>query len=167
MYNRINDFLEDWAVQDQMSLRYMDATPDEVKAKKVHEYVRELDFLWWHIIQSMEQCALQAGLLEGPPTYGAECPPATMQEIKEKYLEAGQRIISSVKNNWTEADLSREFNVFGQTWSGAQVLGVLIGHGSHHRSQMSVIMRLLGLKVPGIYGPSREDWEAMGMQVRR
>jgi uncharacterized damage-inducible protein DinB len=33
----------------------------------------------------------------------------------------------------------------------------------HHRGQMTVLMRQAGLKVPGVYGPAKEDWAAMGM----
>jgi len=27
---------------------------------------------------------------------------------------------------------------------------------------MTVLMRMAGIKVPGIYGPSKEEWEAWG-----
>ncbi len=37
-------------------------------------------------------------------------------------------------------------------------------HSIHHRAQMIVVMRMLGLSVPGIYGPAREEWAAYGMQ---
>jgi len=36
-------------------------------------------------------------------------------------------------------------------------------HQTHHRAQMTVLMRQAGLKVPGVYGPSREEWSQMGM----
>jgi hypothetical protein len=29
---------------------------------------------------------------------------------------------------------------------------------------MTVLMRQAGLKVPGVYGPSREEWSQFGMQ---
>ena len=34
-----------------------------------------------------------------------------------------------------------------------------INHWSHHRGQMTVYLRLLGAKVPAIYGPSADDKE--------
>jgi hypothetical protein len=30
---------------------------------------------------------------------------------------------------------------------------------------MTVLMRQAGLKVPGVYGPAREEWAGMGMQA--
>ena len=43
-------------------------------------------------------------------------------------------------------------------------LQVLVVHQAHHRGQMTVLMRQAGLEVPGVYGPSRQEWAAYGMQ---
>jgi uncharacterized damage-inducible protein DinB len=43
-------------------------------------------------------------------------------------------------------------------------LTVLLRHEIHHRAQMTVLMRQAGLRVPGVYGPSREEWAAMQAQ---
>jgi uncharacterized damage-inducible protein DinB len=32
-----------------------------------------------------------------------------------------------------------------------------INHWAHHRGQMTVYLRLMGAKVPAIYGPSADD----------
>jgi uncharacterized damage-inducible protein DinB len=45
-------------------------------------------------------------------------------------------------------------------------LQALISHEIHHRGQMTVLMRQAGLKVPGIYGPAREEWAAYGMPAQ-
>ena len=34
-----------------------------------------------------------------------------------------------------------------------------INHWSHHRGQMTVYLRLMGAKVPALYGPSADDKE--------
>ncbi len=39
---------------------------------------------------------------------------------------------------------------------------VLIRHHIHHRGQMTELMRQARLKVPGMYGPSKEEVEAFG-----
>jgi uncharacterized damage-inducible protein DinB len=41
----------------------------------------------------------------------------------------------------------------------------LIQHQAHHRGQMTVLMRQAGLPVPGIYGPSKEEWANFGMEA--
>jgi uncharacterized damage-inducible protein DinB len=43
------------------------------------------------------------------------------------------------------------------------VLSIVLSHQTHHRGQMTVLMRQAGVPVPGMYGPSREEWEAMGV----
>jgi len=37
-------------------------------------------------------------------------------------------------------------------------------HQSHHRGQMTVLMRQAGLRVPYIYGPAYEDWVEQGLE---
>ena len=56
-------------------------------------------------------------------------------------------------------------NVFGMELQKAVTLNMLIKHIVHHRGQMTVLMRQAGLSVPGIYGPSREEWSQLGMEA--
>gem|GEM_PF-5815448 len=56
-----------------------------------------------------------------------------------------------------------EDNMYGEVWKKGQTLIYLLLHQTHHRGQMTVLMRQAGLKVSGIYGPAKEEWEAMGM----
>jgi uncharacterized damage-inducible protein DinB len=43
-------------------------------------------------------------------------------------------------------------------------LQILVRHEIHHRGQMTVLMRQARLKLPGIYGPSKEEWSKYGAQ---
>jgi len=54
--------------------------------------------------------------------------------------------------------------MYGYNWKRGYSLFILIIHQTHHLGQMSVLMRQAGLKVPGIYGPSKEEWAQFGMQ---
>ena len=54
--------------------------------------------------------------------------------------------------------------MYGETWKRGVALEMLIRHEAHHRGQMTVLMRQAGLPVHGVYGPSREEWTAMGME---
>ena len=52
--------------------------------------------------------------------------------------------------------------MYGQRWTRGFTLHALLEHQIHHRGQMTVLMRQAGLRVPGIYGPAREDWASHG-----
>lgn len=41
----------------------------------------------------------------------------------------------------------------------------MIQHQIHHRGQMTILMRQAGLTVPGLYGPSKEEWAVIGMDT--
>lgn len=45
-------------------------------------------------------------------------------------------------------------------WNRGTTLGEISGHQIHQRTQIRVVMRLLGLKVPGFYGSAREEWNS-------
>jgi len=44
-------------------------------------------------------------------------------------------------------------------WDGPrhEVIQDTINHWSHHRGHMTVYLRLMGAKVPALYGPSADD----------
>ena len=63
-----------------------------------------------------------------------------------------------------DAGLSGEIEMYGEKWTRSKVLSSLIRHEIHHRAQMTVLMRQAGLKVPGVYGPSKEEWAQYNMK---
>jgi uncharacterized damage-inducible protein DinB len=56
--------------------------------------------------------------------------------------------------------------MYGEQWPRGTMLNALIAHQTHHRGQMTVLMRQAGVPVPGMYGPSKEEWAAMGMPAQ-
>ena len=69
-----------------------------------------------------------------------------------------------MRAKWSDASLAVEDEMYGQKWARALTLAILVAHQTHHRGQMTVLMRQAGLKVPGFYGPAKEEWAAMGMK---
>ena len=78
------------------------------------------------------------------------------------YGIGGKSVGDEVSKNWTAETLLIEDDMYGETWSRGMTLFYLIAHQAHHRGRMTVLMRQAGLKVPGIYGPAREEWAAFG-----
>jgi len=48
-------------------------------------------------------------------------------------------------------------NVFLEDRKGKLIRTVGISHSVHHRAQLGVYLRLLGVAVPGVYGPSADE----------
>ena len=59
--------------------------------------------------------------------------------------------------------MNTEDEMYGEKWNRGTTLQILIKHQAHHRGQLTVLMRMAGLKVHGVYGPSKEEWIAYGM----
>lgn len=54
---------------------------------------------------------------------------------------------------WTDSDLTKKIEMYGKQWEKRKILSVLVKHQTHHRGQMTILMRLQNIEVPGTYGP--------------
>ena len=73
-------------------------------------------------------------------------------------------MLREISETWNEETLKQEDDMYGEKWARGRTLGVLVTHQIHHRAQLTVVMRLASLKVPGVYGPAKEEWEGYGME---
>jgi uncharacterized damage-inducible protein DinB len=85
---------------------------------------------------------------------------AELLEIFDKSVEAGRAAL----NGATDEAMQKTWTFkFGDKFSFSQIRTKLIrsfiNHLVHHRAQLSVYLRLNGVPVPGMYGPSAdENW---------
>ena len=166
MYRKIDDFLEDWKNESAATIKLLDALTDASLSRKVIPEGRTLGYLAWHSPLSIVEMASRAGLgVTGPAEDSSE--PVHAAEIAVAYRDAARQLAENVRKNWTDASLDEELDMYGHAWKKKTVLTVLLRHEAHHRGQMTVLMRQAGLKVPGIYGPSREEWTAYGMPPQK
>lgn len=70
-----------------------------------------------------------------------------------------------MRTQWSDASLKDIHNVFGMDLPSEVSLPLIIKHLIHHRGQMTVLMRQAGLEVTGVYGPAREEWDAIGLEA--
>ncbi|NWF88713.1 MAG: DinB family protein [Ignavibacteriaceae bacterium] len=165
MYYKLSDFISDWTYESESTIKVFSNLTDESLSKKVHEKVRTAGKLAWHITTSISEMMNRTGLKiesvkEDSPI------PAKVSELVDAYKSVSQALITQVKANWDDAVLMKEDDMYGEMWAKGKTLGILITHQTHHRAQLTVVMRLLELKVPGIYGPSSEEWAAYGMPAQ-
>ena len=162
MFSTIDDFLKDWKYESAATLKELRNLTDSSLEQRVGPDDRTLGLLAWHIATSMPEMLGQAGI-PFPVTLEAGAAPASAAAIVAAYEKCAHAVAETVPAVWTDEDLSDQIPMYGMVWSKAAVLGSLVVHQVHHRGQMTVLMRQAGLKVPGVYGPAREEWAAMGM----
>ncbi|RPI23528.1 MAG: hypothetical protein EHM61_19520 [Acidobacteria bacterium] len=162
MFRTIEDFEASWTEESGATLKVLAQLTDASLDQRVTPKGRSLGFLAWHLVLTMSEMCSKAGLtVEGPPEHAPA--PATAAEIRDAYGKAACSLAGQVKRDWTDAGLRDELVLYGEKWERHRVLSALILHQAHHRGQMTVLMRQAGLPVPGIYGPSYEEWAAFGM----
>lgn len=162
MYRSIEDFIKDWEAESIGSAKVFSAITESTRKTDVHADVRSLERLSWHLTQTITEMGNRAGLFAEDELEHLAIPP-TLQELIESYKKYSEAFIKAVRSKWTDSSLLDKVEMYGELWEKGKVLRVLIAHQSHHRGQMTVIMRILGLPVPGIYGPSKEEWAEFGM----
>ncbi len=162
MYRTIRDFEYDWKYESASTLKMFRLLTDESLLKKPDGEVRNIATLAWHMTVTPSEMLSKCGFaVEGPSEHSK--PPHTVAEIAEAYAGVAASVGQVIPAAWTDGMLNEKVNMYGELWKKGKVLSVLILHQAHHRGQLTVLMRLCGLKVPGIYGPAREEWAAMGL----
>jgi uncharacterized damage-inducible protein DinB len=79
-----------------------------------------------------------------------------------KALDETARDARSALENTTDEHLNTRWKLLARgqvVWEGTrrEIIQDTISHWSHHRGQMTVYLRLMGAKVPAIFGPSADD----------
>lgn len=165
MYRTIEDFLTDWQSESEATLKIFATIPDDKKSKKIHKNVRSLERLAWHITQTLTEMPFRAKIMD-EDYLDKKSIPETFTEISDNYKKYNESLIRLIKERWDGLDLAESIEVYEQRWPKYKILNVLIKHQAHHRAQMTIIMRILDIKVPGLYGPAKEEWINYGMEAQ-
>lgn len=168
MFRKLEDFTSTWKEEAGRTLQIFDAIPDGSLGTSVAEGHRDLRRMAWHLVESLIEMPEHWGLeiagkelMKGEGIKAIVDPPATMAEIHATYQRASDSLLKELAA-WKDATLDVEDDMYGMKWKRGLSLFVLITHQVHHRGQMTVLMRQANLKVPGIYGPAKEDWAGYG-----
>jgi uncharacterized damage-inducible protein DinB len=163
MNRSVDEFVSDYAEDCEGAQKLFDALTDESLSTSVADGHRTLGQIAWHIVQSVPEMLHTAGV--NVDTSVMQQPvPTSASEIAAAYRRVTDEGCRAVREQWDDAELARERDMYGMQWSGHKVLLCLLGHEAHHRGQMSVLMRQAGLVPYGVYGPHKEAWASMGME---
>lgn len=166
MFRKIKDFLKAWEYEAEMTGKVLDSLTDASLSQPVCTDGRTLGFLGWHLTLTLGEMLTLVGLKTAAPAEDAPCP-SVSAEIAAAYKLAAKSVADEVAANWSDETLLIKDEMYGETWARGMTLFYLIAHQTHHRGQMTVLMRQAGVPVPGIYGPSKEEWAAMGMPAQQ
>src|SRR5262245_52353597 len=145
--------------------------------RKMLALVPEAQLAWKPHEKSMSLGQLASHLAETPSWTGGILEPFMDFAAMEGYqpFVAGSRaeLVAEFEKNHrasTETLCARDDRFMRETWTmkqGPKVLlsqprkdvlrSMLLHHTAHHRGQLSVYLRLLGVPLPAIYGPTADD----------
>ena len=163
MYYKISDFLDNWKYESESTVKALSNLSDESLTKKFNNEIRTAGKLAWHIVTSVGEMAHRTGLTF--KTVDDNLPiPSTAKEILDEYKRTSDYMVKEISEKWSDETLQLEDDMYSEKWARGKTLGILVTHQTHHRAQLTVVMRLAGLKVPGVYGPAKEEWAGYGME---
>ena len=162
-YKSIQDFLKDWAYESKATQKVINNLTDETLNQKVTPQGRSLGFIGWHITETIGEMMSKTGLKVFSPDM-EQWNAASAEHLKECYKNSSESLVEKLKAGWKDETLMQEDDMYGENWKRGFTLYNLITHQIHHRGQMTVLMRQAGLKVPGFYGPSYEEWAQYGKE---
>jgi len=162
MFHTLVEFSHAWEPEIEHTQKILKHLTNASLAQQITPEARTLGRLAWHITTTIPEMMNRTGLAVVGPDPEAPVP-STAREIFQAYNQAAIGLLDEIRAKWTDASLALTDDMYGEQWSRAKTLQVLIHHQIHHRAQMTVLMRQAGLRVPGLFGPAREDWAKMGM----
>lgn len=159
----IDPILEELTRETETTRRVFERLTDEKLSWRPHEKSKSLGELAWHIATIPPRMSAMAQGDEADPTQTKASPmPATAREILEG-LDRGLREAREALGKLGDESLGRRFvmRIQEQKRFAGPKIGflrtVMLNHLYHHRGQLSVYLRLLGIPVPPIYGPTADE----------
>ncbi|WP_347551107.1 DinB family protein [Pseudalkalibacillus hwajinpoensis] len=158
MFRSLEDFIGTWKQEAAQTGRLLDQLTDESLSQQVVADHFTLGKLGIHLSEALAFMMSSAGLdLEPLP----ESDSNSATEIAALYKQTADGFVWRLQEQWNDEKLTETTMFFGSETRYGSILFLLLQHQTHHRGQMTVLMRQAGLTVPGMVGPSREEWAAM------
>ena len=156
---QLEDFLATWESEFQTMLRVFENYPAARLAYRPHEISRSAHELMWTI--AYEEKEMIEGCLRSKITFGNVKPPKTKEALIREYQKRHAALVKKVRKAGEELfpkkirfpmGKGKVLELPGKDW-----LWSLLHDQIHHRGQLSVYLRLVGARVPSIYGPSADE----------
>ena len=149
-------------VEAQTTRRVLERVPEDKLSWRAHPTSMSLGQLALHIAQTPGAIAqmAQADAMEVPNFQQAEAASRTeLLEAHDQSIAAFGTMLRTMPDDRIMApwSLSRGGAIIATMPRAAFIRSVGMNHVYHHRGQLAMCLRILGVPVPSIYGPSRDE----------
>jgi uncharacterized damage-inducible protein DinB len=148
--------------------KFLELVPDDKLMWKPHEKSMELGYLAWHISDTPGWCheAVTKDTLSLSEEDGAKMLQEREGKQRADILARFDQYVRDARESLAkaaDADLEQHWKM---EWAGQVVIDSpreqvirkwVLNHMIHHRAQLGVYYRLLGIAIPGMYGPSADE----------
>lgn len=158
-------FLRTYEREHAITMRVLRAFPADKLDFRPHELAKTARELAWVFVleRGLGEAVFANAFADGPPQGGAASPepPNNWAGILDA-IEGAHRKFGTVVQASSDADLAGQVKFFvapktlGDV-SRMEFAWFLLHDEIHHRGQFSVYLRMVGAKVPSIYGPTRDE----------
>ncbi len=156
MYQSLNGFFLSWEYEVEETMKIFQGLTDDSLHQRVTPEQRNLGEIAFHIINSIQELMEHTGL-EIEDSVPEDSVLESSEALIRHYENSCHSFKKAIYTQWTDHSLNENSTLYGKVLPNHFFLMTLIRHQIHHRGQITVLMRQAGLKVPGIYGPSKEE----------
>jgi uncharacterized damage-inducible protein DinB len=152
----------DTEVKNTRKLLELVPMDDAHRDYKPHPKSMPLERLATHVAElpGWPKFALESEILQLPIDFKPHIAASTAEllQIFDKAAEDGRAAIQSATDEAMQKTWTFKFgDVFSMTEPRPAVVRSFINHMIHHRAQLGVYLRLNGIPIPGMYGPSADE----------
>jgi uncharacterized damage-inducible protein DinB len=161
--NELESFLASWDREAANTVKLLRALPPTQYDFRPDAGGRSLGELAWHLaeVDAYVSYAIERGELTMDAKPPGIARPRTTSELAPGYERIHRDAVARIRKLTLE-DLDRTVHFFNRPSAIRDLLwNAILAHGIHHRGQLSLVCRLAGGQVPGMYGPNREDMAAL------
>jgi uncharacterized damage-inducible protein DinB len=155
MFQRVQHFADLWLIESAATRRVLSRLTDGALSVRVAPEARSAGETAWHIAGAIRDIGAGMALPLSGPKRGDPVP-GEAEEIMAAYARAADELWRLVTTDWSDETLREQDDVYGARWERGHTLYILLAHEIHHRGQLTTLLRVAGLTIPWVYGPSQE-----------